>query len=645
MPDKRTSKSKKTNKSTEVKSTAIFDIPQLSRSEMEELYNGHLIDIKNRGIVKGKIIKLTSKDAIIDLGLKSEGCIPLSDFSDSEEVNVGDDVEVFLEDIEDDDGFAVISKQKADFMKVWDLIYEKQVSQEPVTGEIIRRVKGGMIVNVSGAEAFLPGSQIDFHPVSNLDGLIGQEIKVKVIKLNRKRRNIVVSRRVILEEEKEKAKQKLLAELEEGQEKEGIVKNITDFGVFVDLGGIDGLLHITDMSWGRISHPSELVAIGDKIKVKVIAYDSDKQRVSLGMKQLYPYPWEDVQEKYPVEKKVRGKIVSIAEYGAFVELEKGVEGLIHISEMSWTKHIKHPSQLLAIGDVVEAVVLDVDKERERISLGLKQLEPDPWKAIEEKYPVETKITGKVRTLTNFGAFVEIENGIDGLIHISDFSWTERVKHPKHFIEKGQKVECIVLEIDPRRRRISLGIKQLMKDPFETLAKNIEPGAIVKGKLIEIVEKGLIVELNNKIRGFVPLAHSHKEDFDKSGKKCSLGEVIDLKIIDINTKTRRIILSEKDAKKELLRLDYKDYLKTEKEDIIKGEEPQEQTDTATEKETEEQTDTATEKETEEQTDTATEKETEEQTDTATEENDKEQIEPEEKETKTEDETSEQPESDK
>ncbi|OQX56378.1 MAG: 30S ribosomal protein S1 [Candidatus Cloacimonas sp. 4484_209] len=542
----------------------LFEIPKFSKDEMEKLYDQHLIDIKNKGIVKGEIIKVTKKEAIIDLGLKSEGCIPLNEFSNPEKVKVGDTVEVYLEDFEDDEGFAIISKQKADFMKVWDYIYEKQVSQEPVTGEVVRRVKGGMIVNVGGAEAFLPGSQIDFHPVNNLDALVGQEIKVKVLKLNRKRRNIVVSRRAILEEEKEKAKQKLLAELEEGQVKEGVVKNITDFGVFVDLGGIDGLLHITDMSWGRISHPSELVAIGDKIKVKIIAYDSVKQRVSLGMKQLYPYPWEDVEEKYPVGKKVRGKIVSIADYGAFVELEKGVEGLIHISEMSWTKHIKHPSQILAIGDVVEAIVLDVDKEKERISLGLKQLEPDPWKAVEEKYPVGTKIIGKVRTLTNFGAFVEIENGIDGLIHISDFSWTDRVKHPKHFLEKGQKVECVVLEIDSHRRRISLGIKQLMKDPFEVLAKNVGVGALVKGKIVEVVDKGVVVELNNKIRGFVPLSQLYNESVDKPNAKYNTGDTVNLKIVDISTKMRRIILSEKEAEKELEKLEYQDYIKKEEE---------------------------------------------------------------------------------
>jgi small subunit ribosomal protein S1 len=573
MTEKKATKQDKKPKEKEKAITALFEIPELSENEMENLYNQHLIDISGKGIVKGTIIKVTTKEAIIDLGLKSEGCIPLSDFSNPEEVKIGDPVEVFLEDFEDDEGFAIISKQKADFMKVWDFIYEKQVKHEPVEGEIVRRVKGGMIVNIAGAEAFLPGSQIDFHPVSNLDALIGQQIKVKVIKLNRKRRNIVVSRRVILEEEKEKAKQKLLAELEEGQELEGVVKNITDFGVFVDLGGIDGLLHITDLSWGRISHPSELVAIGDNIKVKVIAYDSVKQRVSLGMKQLYPYPWEDVEEKYPMGKKVRGKIVSIAEYGAFVELEKGVEGLIHISEMSWTKHIKHPSQILAIGDVVEAIVLDVNKERERISLGLKQLEPDPWKAIEEKYPVDTKITGKVRTLTNFGAFVEIENGIDGLIHISDFSWTDRIKHPKHFLEKGQKVDCVILEIDPGRRRISLGIKQLQKDPFDILTKNVGIGALVKGKVIEVVDKGLVVELNNKLRGFVPLTQLHKDDASKLKESYQVGDSINLKLIDINAKTRRIVLSEKDAEKELERMEYQDYLKNDD-----SEKPQEEEDT-------------------------------------------------------------------
>jgi small subunit ribosomal protein S1 len=556
---------KNSKKAKETQKTVEFDIPKMSESEMEALYDEHLIDVKRRGIVEGEIIKLTKKEAIIDLGLKSEGYIPLSDFSEPEKIELGDSVEVFLEDFEDEEGFAIISKQKADFIKVWDTIHQKYIKQEPIEGEIVRRVKGGMIVDISGAEAFLPGSQIDFHPVKNLDSLVGQNITIKVIKLNRKRRNIVVSRRVILEEEKEKAKQKLLEELEVGQTKEGTVKNITDFGVFVDLGGIDGLLHITDMSWGRISHPSELVAIGDKIKVKIIAYDPMKQRVSLGMKQLYPYPWEDVNEKYPIGKKVRGKVVSIAEYGAFIELEKGVEGLIHVSEMSWTKHIRHPSQILAIGDIVEAIVLDVNKDRERISLGLKQLEPDPWEAIEERYPVDTKITGKVRTLTHFGAFVEIENGIDGLIHISDFSWTERIKHPKHFLEKGQKVECVILEIDTDRRRISLGIKQLTKDPFETLSKKVGENALIKGEIKEVVDKGIIVVLSNKIKGFVPASQLVEENIAKPGEKYKAGETINLKINDINSKTRRIILSEKEAEKELHRTEYKDYLSKEEKD--------------------------------------------------------------------------------
>lgn len=575
---------KNTKKTKETQRTVEFDIPKMSESEMEALYDEHLIDVKRRGIVEGEIIKLTKKEAIIDLGLKSEGYIPLSDFSDPGKIELGDSVEVFLEDFEDEEGFAIISKQKADFIKVWDTIHQRYIKQEPIEGEIVRRVKGGMIVDISGAEAFLPGSQIDFHPVKNLDSLVGQNITIKVIKLNRKRRNIVVSRRVILEEEKEKAKQKLLAELEVGQTKEGVVKNITDFGVFVDLGGIDGLLHITDMSWGRISHPSELVAIGDKINVKIIAYDPVKQRVSLGMKQLYPYPWEDVNEKYPIEKKVRGKVVSIAEYGAFVELEKGVEGLIHVSEMSWTKHIRHPSQILAIGDVVEAIVLDVNKDRERISLGLKQLEPDPWEAIEERYPVGTKITGKVRTITHFGAFVEIENGIDGLIHISDFSWTERIKHPKHFLEKGQKVECIILDIDIERRRISLGIKQLTKDPFEKLTKKVGKDTLIKAQIKEVVDKGIIVELDNKIKGFVPTSQLVEEKTTELKEKYKEGETINLKVNDINSKTRRIILSEKDAEKELQRMEYKDYLTTEeKDEKEKAEEAEEEKEEKNDKE--------------------------------------------------------------
>jgi small subunit ribosomal protein S1 len=401
-----------------------------------------------------------------------------------------------------------------------------------------------MIVDLLGVDAFLPGSQIDLHPVKDMDKLVSSNFRFKIIKLNWKRRNIVVSRRTILEEEREEARAQLLKELEVGQVREGVVKNITDFGAFVDLGGVDGLLHITDMSWGRVIHPSELVAIGDKIKTKVIGIDHEKMRVSLGMKQLTEYPWENIEKKYPVGSKVRGKVVSITDYGAFVELEKGVEGLIHISEMAWTRRIHHPSQVVAIGDVLEAVVLTTDKENERISLGLKQTVPDPWETLEERYPVGTVLTGKVRTITNFGAFVEIEDGIDGLVHISDMSWTRRINHPSEVVKKGEKVDVVVLAIDKENRRISLGMKQAKKDPLEEFTEEHEIGKEMTGKIEELLEQGLIVELEGDVRGFVPFSHLVREGMSVPADKYGVGEELSLVLIEVNTDSRRVVLSEK-----------------------------------------------------------------------------------------------------
>jgi small subunit ribosomal protein S1 len=377
-----------------------------------------------------------------------------------------------------------------------------------------------------------------------MDKLVASKYRFKIIKLNWKRRNIVVSRRAILEEEREEMRTQLLKELEVDQEREGIVKNITDFGAFVDLGGVDGLLHITDMSWGRVIHPSELVAIGDTVKTKVIGIDRDKMRVSLGMKQLTPYPWENIDEKYPVASKVRGKVVSITDYGAFVELEKGVEGLIHISEMAWTRRIHHPSQVVAIGDVLDAVVLSTDKENERISLGLKQTVPDPWETLEERYPIGGVLSGKVRTITNFGAFVEIEDGIDGLVHISDMSWTRRINHPSEVVKRGEKVDVVVLSIDKENRRISLGMKQTEDDPLEDFIKTNEIGNEMKGKVAELLEQGLIVDLGEEVRGFVPFSHLVRENMSVPADKYGVGEELSLVLIEVNTESRRVILSEK-----------------------------------------------------------------------------------------------------
>ena len=518
-----------------------------SQEEYEEMlaaYEETLQDIREGEIVSGKVIQVTESDVMIDVGFKSEGVIPIVEFGEPLNVKVGDEVDVFLESMENQEGQLMLSKQKADFMKVWDTIKESYESGKLVEGRIQRRIKGGMVVDLFGVDAFLPGSQVALRPVPDLDKLIGDVFSFKIIKLNKMRRNIVISRRVVLEEKRAKAKAEIIKELEVGQEREGTVKNITDFGAFIDLGGIDGLLHITDMSWGRVSHPSELVAIGDVLKVKVLNFDRERERISLGLKQLTPYPWENVEEKYPVESKVRGKVVSITDYGAFVELEKGIEGLIHISEMSWTQHIRHPSKVVAIGDVVEVMVLKVDKEGEKISLGLKQIQPDPWLTLEERHPVGSRVVGKVRNLTNFGAFVEIEEGIDGLVHISDLSWTRRIHHPSEVLKKGDKIEVIILNVDKQNRRVSLGYKQLIEDPWEHLATAYPVETTVEGKILRLLERGVIVELPEDVEGFVPLTQLGRPDIHKPAEAFSVSEKIPLKVIEFDLDNRKIILSAK-----------------------------------------------------------------------------------------------------
>ncbi len=518
-----------------------------SQEEYEQMlaaYDETLQDIREGEIVSGKVIQVTESDVMIDVGFKSEGVIPIVEFGEPLNIKVGDEVDVFLESMENQEGQLVLSKQKADFMKVWDTIKESYEDGKLVDGRILRRIKGGMVVDLFGVDAFLPGSQVALRPVPDLDKLIGEVFSFKIIKLNKMRRNIVISRRVVLEEKRAKAKAMIIKELEVGQVREGTVKNITDFGAFIDLGGIDGLLHITDMSWGRVSHPSELVAIGDVLKIKVLNFDRERERISLGLKQLTPYPWENVEEKYPVESKVRGKVVSITDYGAFVELEKGIEGLIHISEMSWTQHIRHPSKVVAIGDVVEVMVLKVDKEGEKISLGLKQIQPDPWLTLEERHPLNSKVVGKVRNLTNFGAFVEIEEGIDGLVHISDLSWTRRIHHPSEVLKKGDKVEVVILNIDKQNRRVSLGYKQLIEDPWEHLATIYPLGGTVEGKILRLLERGVIVELPEDVEGFVPLTQLGRTDIHKPAEAFSVGEKIPLKVIEFDLENRKIILSAK-----------------------------------------------------------------------------------------------------
>ncbi|MCX5799894.1 MAG: 30S ribosomal protein S1 [Candidatus Eisenbacteria bacterium] len=517
------------------------DTPQLS-PEMLALYEDSLKDITEGEIVRGIVVRIEGEDVLVDVGFKSEGTIPLSEFPDRDSLKAGMEVEVYLEKMEDQDGLVVLSKQKADFARVWDRVKDASDSGAIVEGRLLRKIKGGLVVDLFGVEAFLPGSQVALRQVQNIDQLLSQTLRFKIIKLNKRRRNIVVSRRVVLEEERARQKSTILKELAKDQVREGVVKNITDFGAFVDLGGIDGLLHVTDMSWGRVSHPSEVLAIGDKIKVKVLSFEPERERISLGLKQLTAYPWENVEEKYGVGSKVRGKVVSITDYGAFIELEKGVEGLIHVSEMSWTRHIRHPSRVLAIGDTIEAVVLKVDKENEKISLGLKQVEPDPWLSLDEKYPIGTRLWGKVRNLTNFGAFVEIEEGIDGLVHISDMSWTRRISHASEVLKKGDKIEVIVLNIDKDNRRISLGLKQVSEDPWQDLVEKFPLNLTVHGSVVRLLDRGLIVDLGDDIEGFVPFSQMGFEEVRKPMDIFQAGDELDLKVIRVDPEARRIVLS-------------------------------------------------------------------------------------------------------
>jgi len=493
-------------------------------------------------IVKGTVTEIRENEIIVDVGFKSEGTIPVAEFRDFVNLAPGVQVDVFLEKLENQDGLVVLSKEKADFFKVWDEIKDGYEVQRVMEGVVARRIKGGLVVNLLGVDAFLPGSQIALRQVSNLDDLIGQTLNFKIIKINKRRRNIVVSRRIVLEEQREEQKKTLLRELVVGQIREGVVKNITDFGAFVDLGGVDGLLHLTDMTWGRIGHPSEIVSIGDKIKVKVLDFDTERGKISLGLKQLTPHPWDGVDERYIVHERVNGKVVSITDYGAFIELEKGVEGLIHISEMSWTRHVKHPSKILSIGEMIEAVVLKVDKEHQKISLGLKQVEPDPWSLIEGKYPIGTRLVGKVRNLTNFGAFVEIEEGIDGLLHISDMSWAKRVRHPSEMLHKGDELEVIVLDISQDKKRISLGMKQLQDNPWDSLASEFSVDTVTEGKITRILDRGAVVELRSDVEGFVPVGQMGISDLRHPEEAFDVGDTLPLRVIKVDPKNKRIVLS-------------------------------------------------------------------------------------------------------
>jgi len=513
-----------------------------SREEFEALlseFQSDFQDIREGEIVKAKVLRVTESSVILEFGFKSEGSVALDEFKEPPEA--GDEVEVLLESLEDDDGVVVLSKKKADFLRVWEKIREAHEADRPVKGTLVRKIKGGVTVDLMGVDAFLPGSQIALRRVPNIEDLLGETYKFKIIKLNKRRRNIVVSRRVILEADRAKKRDTLVKELLVGQIREGVVKNITDFGAFIDLGGLDGLLHITDMSWGRVGHPSEVVEIGQKLDVKVLDIDWNRERISLGLKQLLPYPWTDIDKKYPVGSRVRGKVVSITNYGAFVELQKGVEGLVHISEMSWTRNVRHPSKIVSIGDEIEAVVLKVDPNDEKISLGMKQIEEDPWLALPVKYPTGTRLSGTVRNLTSFGAFVKIEPGIDGLVHVSDMSWTKRVEHPSEIVQKGQEVEVMVLDVDAENKRISLGIKQLQDDPWPGISERYAPGVECDGKVARLQDKGMVVDLGDEIEGFVPASHTGVEDASRMDEYYAAGDPVSLRVMESDAANRRIVL--------------------------------------------------------------------------------------------------------
>jgi small subunit ribosomal protein S1 len=525
--------------------SAFFEEDEYSLEEYEamlEMYAETLSNIEEGEIVKARVLRITENAVILDVGFKSEGAITKDEFKNPENLKPGDEVEVFLENLEDADGVVVLSKKKADFLRVWEKIKTAYEENEKVPGMLTRKIKGGVTVDLMGVDAFLPGSQIALRRVPNIEDLIGQTFDFKIIKLNKRRRNIVVSRRVILEEEREGKREQLVKELLVGQVRKGVVKNVTDFGAFIDLGGLDGLLHITDMSWGRVGHPSEIVQIGDELDVKVLDIDWNRERISLGLKQLLPYPWKDIERKYPVGVRVRGKVVSITNYGAFIELEKGVEGLVHISEMSWTRNVKHPSKLVNIGDEIEAVVLKVDRDDEKISLGMKQIEEDPWLALPEKYPIGTRVEGKVRNLTSFGAFVEIEPGIDGLIHISDMSWTKRVQHPSEVLRKSDDVSVLVLGVDPENKRISLGLKQTQEDPWEDLASQYAQGVEKSGSVVRLLEDGVVVDLGDDVEGFIPRSHLDIPANQEMANYVRDGMPIDVRVIEFDGPNRRIVLT-------------------------------------------------------------------------------------------------------
>ncbi|MDD6438465.1 MAG: 30S ribosomal protein S1 [Prevotella sp.] len=509
-----------------------------SKQSLEKAYDETLSKIAEQQVVEGEVISIDKKEVVVNIGYKSDGIIPASEFRYNPDLKVGDKVEVYVENQEDKKGQLVLSHKKARLSKSWERINEAKDNDEVIQGYIKCRTKGGMIVDIFGIEAFLPGSQIDVHPIRDYDEFVGKTMEFKVVKINQEFRNVVVSHKALIEAELEAQKKEIISHLEKGQVLEGTVKNITSYGVFVDLGGVDGLIHITDLSWGRVSDPHEIVQLDQKIKVVILDFDEEKKRIALGLKQLTPHPWDSLDPNLKVGDHVKGKVVVMADYGAFVEIQPGVEGLIHVSEMSWSQHLRSANEFLKVGDEVEAVILSLDREERKMSLGLKQLKEDPWERIEEKYPVGSRHTARVRNFTNFGIFVELEEGVDGLIHISDLSWTKKIKHPSEFTTVGADIDVVVLEIDKENRRLSLGHKQLEPNPWDTYETIYTPGSIHRGKITQMMDKGAVITLNEGGEGFATPKHLVKED----GTQAQLGEELDFKVIEFVKETKRIILS-------------------------------------------------------------------------------------------------------
>ena len=559
--------------------------------ELSEAYASTLKDISEHQLINGRVVGMNDRDVLIDIGFKSEGIIDRSEFSEDSLPAIGDQVEVYLEYLEDSSGNTILSKEKADFMLRWQSLIKAYEEETVITGKIIRRIKGGMIVDLGAVQAFLPGSQLDVRPITDFDVYVDKDIDLRIVKLNEARKNIVVSHKMILEESLVEQRAALFEEIEIGSIMEGRVKNITDFGVFVDLGGIDGLLHITDLSWGRVNHPSEMINLNDDITVKVIEYDAERKRVSLGLKQLTPHPWEEVDIKYPIGVTVKGTIVSLTNYGAFIEIEPGVEGLIHVSEISWTRHIKNPSEEYSMGDKVEAKVISIDSHERKISLGVKQLTPDPWDEIEKEFEVGTKYSGKVQNLTQFGAFIELKEGIDGLVHVSDLSWTKVVRHAKNVLEKGQEVEVIILEVSRENRKISLGMKQLEDDPWQKITEYFESGKEVSGEIIRILDKGIIIQLDMDVEGIIPFGKMSKKDRRSLASQYEVGANLSGIVMKVSPDDKKIILFKEElaggGSTQTATDEVKDYLKNQKiETGGKIDIPQELLDNALEAEKEE-----------------------------------------------------------